>query len=129
MYQVAIRKPLTAFHQLVGGDWGAENQHHSHDYLFELIISGPTLDRHGYLFDIAELRKHFDRAHARYAGKTLNDLEEFKGLNPSVEHFARLFAHRVCEGLVLPGADELTLKLWEDPETWASYRMRLPLLP
>lgn len=129
MYQVAIRKPLTAFHQLIGGDWGKENEHHSHDYVVEVIISGPSLDQHGYLFDIAELRKHVDRVHARYSGKTLNDLEEFKGLNPSVEHFARLFVQQLGKGLVLPGAEEITLQLWEDPETWASYRTRLPLLP
>lgn len=127
MYQVAIRKPLTAFHQLIGGDWGKENEHHSHDYVFEIIIEGPALDQHGYLFDIAELRKHADKAHARYSGSTLNELPEFKGLNPSVEHFARLFAHELCRGLVLPGARELTIKLWEDPETWASFRTPLPL--
>lgn len=127
MYQVAIRKPLTAFHQLIGGDWGKENEHHSHDYVFEIIIEGEALDRHGYLFDIAELRKHADKAHARYSGKTLNELPEFKGLNPSVEHFARLFAHELCDGLALPGTTALTIKLWEDPETWASYRTALPL--
>ena len=127
MYQVAIRKQLTAFHQLIGGDWGDENKHHSHDYVAEFILEGPALDRHGYLFDIAELRTAVERVHARYAGSTLNDLEEFKGLNPSVEHFARLIVERLCRGLVLPGAESITLKLWEDPQTWASYRTSLPL--
>ena len=126
MYQVAIRKPLTAFHQLIGGDWGAENQHHSHDYVVEVIVQGAKLDRHGYLFDIAELRTQVDRVHARYSGATLNSLEEFAGLNPSVEHFARLFMQRLVQALTLPGADSITIKLWEDPETWASYTAPLP---
>lgn len=126
MFQVAIKKPLTAYHQLIGGDWGPENEHHSHDYVVEVILEGPELDRHGYLFDIAELRKHLDRTHARYAGKTLNDLPEFRDQNPSVERFAEYFARELCRGLSLPGATDLTIKLWEDPDTWASYRTRLP---
>lgn len=127
MYQVAIRKPLTAFHQLIGGDFGAENLHHSHDYVVEITVEGRALDGHGYLFDIAELRKHLDRVHARYAGKTLNDFDEFRGLNPSVEHFARLLVQELCKGLALPGVEAMTLKLWEDPETWASFRTPFPL--
>jgi 6-pyruvoyltetrahydropterin/6-carboxytetrahydropterin synthase len=122
MFQVAIKKPLTAFHQLIGGDWGKENEHHSHDYVVEVIVEGSELDRHGYLFDIAELRLHLERVYAHYANKTLNDLPEFQGQNPSVERFAQYFAVELRRGLTLPGVTHLTIKLWEDPDTWASYR-------
>lgn len=126
MYQVSIKKPLTAFHHLVGGDWGRENQHHSHDYVVEVVLEGPGLDGHGYLFDLALLRGALDGAHARYQGADLNELPEFAGLNPSVEHFARLFALHLCRGLRLPGVTSLTLKLWEDPDSWASWRTPFP---
>ncbi len=33
MYRVAVRRRFTAFHHLIGGDWGSENQHHSHQCL------------------------------------------------------------------------------------------------
>lgn len=125
MYQVAIKKELLAFHQLIGGDWGSENEHHSHDYVVEVIVEGPELDKHGYLFDIAELRVHFARVHERYAGKTLNELPEMRGLNPSVERFAQCFASELTRDLRLPGMTHLTIKLWEDPDTWASYRTAL----
>jgi 6-pyruvoyltetrahydropterin/6-carboxytetrahydropterin synthase len=92
----------------------------------EVLVEGPELDRHGYLFDIAELRKHLDRTHARYALKTLNDLPEFSGQNPSVERFAQYFAAELCRGLELPGSTHLTIKLWEDADTWASFRTALP---
>ena len=126
MFRVAIKQELKAYHQLIGGDWGPENEHHSHDYVVEIIVEGPELDRHGYLFDIAELRVHQARVHERYAGKTLNDLPEFAGQNPSVERFAQYFATELMRGLRLPGATELTIKMWEDPDTWASYRTRMP---
>ncbi|MET0385618.1 MAG: 6-carboxytetrahydropterin synthase [Polyangiales bacterium] len=126
MFQVAIKKPLTAFHRLIGGDWGKENEHHSHDYVVEVIIEGAELDRHGYLFDIAELRTHLDRVHARYEQSNLNDLPEFAGQNPSVERFAQYFADQLRNGgLVLPGMTYMTIKLWEDADTWASFRTKL----
>ena len=126
MFRVAIKKDLKAYHQLIGGDWGRENEHHSHDYVVEIIIEAPELDRHGYLFDIAELQKHQARVHERYQGKTLNDLPEFAGQNPSVERFAQYFAAELLKGLRLPGATDLTIKIWEDEDAWASYRTRMP---
>src|SRR5262245_7905061 len=126
MFQVAIQQPLTAFHHLIGGDWGSENQHHSHDYVVEIIVEGEALDRHGYLFDIAELRLHQERVQERYAGANLNELPEFREQNPSVERFAQYYAAELLRGLRLPGATHLTIKIWEDPHTWASYRTRMP---
>jgi 6-pyruvoyltetrahydropterin/6-carboxytetrahydropterin synthase len=126
VFQVAIKQQLTAFHHLIGGDWGSENQHHSHDYAIEIIVEAETLDRHGYLFDIAELRVHQARVHERYAGADLNQLPEFRDQNPSVERFAQYDATESLRGLRLPGATHLTIKIWEDPDTWASYRTRMP---
>lgn len=123
MYQVAIRRSLVSFHQLIGGDWGKENEHHSHDYLVEVVLEGRVLDQHGYLFDIAVLKERVDNVCARYEQKTLNDLEEFKGLNPSLERFAEFFAVRLRERLELKGIDSLKLTLWEDPTAWATYRI------
>ena len=126
MFRVAIKREVTAYHRLIGGDWGRENEHHSHDYAVEIIVEGPELDQHGYLFDIAELRNHESRVHARYSNQNLNELPEFAGQNPSVERFAKYFAEQLLQGLRLPGATHLTIKIWEDPETWASYRTRMP---
>lgn len=125
MYQVAIRKPLTSFHHLIGGDWGSENEHHAHDYTVEVVLEGPRLNHHGYLFDIAELKTKNDAVWARYSNADLNALPEFEGLNPSVEHFARLYAERLRDSLALPGVSELKLTLWEDETAWASYRIVL----
>jgi hypothetical protein len=32
----------------------------------------------------------------------------------------------LLRGLRLPGATHLTIKIWEDTDTWASYRTRMP---
>ena len=65
-----------------GGDWGEENQPHSHHYRMEVVLEGPALDRVGYLFDITLIDQVTDELVGYFAGKTLNDLPEFAGLTP-----------------------------------------------
>ena len=57
MYRVAVRRDFIAQHYLIGGDWGAENQKHSHHYVLELELGGETLDQHNYLVDIVEIER------------------------------------------------------------------------
>jgi 6-pyruvoyltetrahydropterin/6-carboxytetrahydropterin synthase len=66
-----------------------------------------------------------DDLEARYRDALLNDLPEFEGLNPSVEHFARLFGDRVAASLDDPNPTDLTVRIWEDDEAWAAHRRRL----
>ena len=84
MYSVAVKREFVAQHFLIGGDWGAENDWHSHHYQIEVQLRGPTLDRHGYLVDIVDINAHLEALVGRYRDKTLNDLPEFKDLNPSL---------------------------------------------
>ena len=78
MYTVAVKRDFVAQHFLVGGDWGAENQKHSHHYEVEVRLEGASLDEHGYLVDIVEIEQHTDELVAGYRNKTLNHLPEFE---------------------------------------------------
>ena len=123
MYTVAVKRDFVAQHYLIGGDWGAENQWHSHHYQIELQLEGATLDRHGYLVDIVDIERHLGELTARYRDKTLNDLPEFAGLNPSIEHFARILCAALSERITAPNVSGLTVKLWENDIAWAVYRL------
>ncbi len=121
MYTVAVRRDFIAQHYLIGGDWGPENDKHSHHYVVEVRLEGPTLDQHGYLVDIVAIEQALDDLVARYRDHTLNDLPEFAGLNPSLEHFARIWAQALVERLALPTVQRLTVVLWEHEHAWAAY--------
>jgi 6-pyruvoyltetrahydropterin/6-carboxytetrahydropterin synthase len=125
MYQLAVKRDFVAQHYLIGGDWGPENELHSHHYIVEVLLAGEELDQHGYLLDIVDLEARLTSLVGRYRDKTLNDLPEFKGLNPSIEHFTRIFAHQLHDGLAGPNLTGLTIKLWENEIAWASYSMPL----
>jgi 6-pyruvoyltetrahydropterin/6-carboxytetrahydropterin synthase len=122
MYSVSVKRSFTAEHFLVGGDWGAENQPHSHDYQVEVRLEGATLDRHGYLVDIVEIKAQLDALLIYFGKRTLNALPEFQDLNPSLEHFARIFCQSLAERIQAPNLSAITVKLWEDECAWAAYR-------
>ena len=48
MYTLTVKRDFVAQHYLIGGDWGAENEKHSHHYAVELTLEGRELDEHGY---------------------------------------------------------------------------------
>ena len=126
MFEVGVRRKFTAFHQLIGGDWGAENAHHSHDYVLEIICRGDQLDRDEYLFDISVLEKHLERLVDQYSGQSLNHLRGFEGRNPSVELFARVLAQELRPCLVdQPSLASFKVVLWEHAQAWASFQTSL----
>lgn len=123
MYTVAVTRDFVAQHYLIGGDWGAENQRHSHHYRLELQLEGAELNQHGYLVDIVDIEHNLDALVASYRDQTLNDLPEFAGLNPSIEHFSRICCTRLAANIQAPNLTAVTVKLWENEIAWASYRL------
>ncbi len=121
MYTLAVRRDFIARHFLIGGDWGPENFPNSHHYVLELQLEGRELDQHGYLVDIVDVEKHLDELIVHYKEKMLNDLPEFKGLNPSLEHFARIFASSLNEQIKAGNISALKVILWENENAWAAY--------
>ncbi len=122
MYTVAVKRDFVAQHFLIGGDWGAENERHSHHYQLEVQLEGATLDAHGYLVDIVDIEAHLEALVAYYRDRTLNELPEFEGLNPSIEHFARIFCQALSAYIQAPHLRAITVKIWENEIAWAAYR-------
>ena len=114
-----------AQHYLIGGDWGSENERHSHHYRIELRLEGDKLDQHGYLVDIVDVEKHLNELMVRYRDQTLNDLSEFDGLNPSIEHFSRILCEKMAAHIKTSTLTALTVVIWENEIAWASYRQAL----
>lgn len=123
MYTLSVRREFIARHFLTGGDWGPENFPNSHHYVLELHLEGRELDQHGYLVDILDVEKHLDQVTGYYREQMLNDKPEFEGLNPSLEHFARILASSLNTGIRAENLTALTVLLWENASAWASYRI------
>jgi len=122
IYRVAVERDFIGRHWLFGGDWGVENEIHSHHYKVEVQLEGSELDRHGYLVDIVDIEAALDELIAHYRDRTLNELPEFKDLNPSIERLAKLFCEALSVRVHAPNISAITIKIWENQIAWASYR-------
>lgn len=120
MYSLGVRREFIARHFLIGGDWGPENLPNSHHYVLELQLEGKTLDQHGYLVDIVDVEKHLDDVVGMYKEQMLNDCAAFAGLNPSIEHFARILAATLSERIKAKNVSMLKVVLWENDSAWAA---------
>lgn len=124
MYTLAVKRDFIARHFLIGGDWGAENFPNSHHYVLELQLEGKELEQHGYLVDIMDVEKHLDEVVGEYKEKMLNDCPAFAGLNPSIEHFARILATSLSERILAKNISAVKVVLWENESAWAAYSVQ-----
>lgn len=122
MYSLCLQRDFVARHFLVGGDWGDENRPHAHRYRLEVRLEGSELDRHGFLVDLVEFQAAVEAILGRMGEQTLNELPEFAGLNPSLEHFARIVCQELDRSLPRGRLEAVEVRLWEDGSAWASYR-------
>jgi 6-pyruvoyltetrahydropterin/6-carboxytetrahydropterin synthase len=123
VFTLSLSRDFRAWHHLIGGDWGTENEPHSHPYKLELRLEGEKLNEHGYLIDLIDVEKKLDDLLARYREADLNQLPEFAGLNPSLEHFARIASEALFGSLKSQNLTALTVQLWENDNAWASHRL------
>lgn len=125
MYVVAVKREFEAQHFLIGGDWGPENDLHSHNYQVEVQLAGLRLDEHGYLVDIVDIELSLEKIADYYRNRILNDLPEFAGLNPSIENFARIICQKLVDEIKADNISAITVLIWENAIAWASFRQEL----
>ena len=124
MYTVAVVREFVAQHILTAGSGTPEHVWHSHNYRLEVRLEGPALDDRGYLVDITDVEARLDAIVARYRDHTLNDLPELAGLNPSLEHVARVTCETLLTAITGAGIGAMTVRLWESPTAWAACRLQ-----
>jgi 6-pyruvoyltetrahydropterin/6-carboxytetrahydropterin synthase len=91
---------------------------HGHTYEVILIVEGNDLKGPGFLREFCELDAFERHLKTHYDHKTLNDLEEFQGVEPTTEHLAyNLFA---TAKRMFP--DTVEIRVSETKNTWVTYR-------
>ena len=91
---------------------------HGHNYVVAVTVAGEP-DENGVVMDLWALESVVDQAVIDdFDHKMLNvEIPEFKDLNPSVEHIAKVIYDRLAA--VLPKLDKVCV--WETPKTWCEY--------
>jgi len=71
--------------------------------------------------DVCEIEPELDAQVAHFKRKPLNNLSEFKGLNPSLKHFARIFHNALASRIRVEGLTAVSLQIFEDGSIRAGY--------
>ena len=125
MYKLCFKRKFIAQHFLIGGDWGPENNLHSHAYELELRLFGKSLNKHNYLVDLDLVEETLDSVINKFEDKLLNDLPFFKETNPSLELFSRMLTEIIAKDFKGESLEVLEVRLWENDFAWASWEQSL----
>ena len=130
----ACRKAhFNAAHRLYRSDWSDEQNeevfgkcsnpnYHGHNYELIVGLEGDIDPETGYLIDLKILKDHIRTEVEEYLDhKNLNvEVEEFKVLNPTVEHIAIVIYNRLRKKIDLKYDIEITL--YETPRNFVIYK-------
>lgn len=125
MYKLCLKRKFIAQHYLIGGNWGEENNPHSHSYELELRLSGITLDQHNYLTDLVDVENILDQVTGEFKDQLLNKNKSFSNLNPSLELFSRILAEKISKKITGETVESIEVRLWENDFSWASWEQRV----
>jgi 6-pyruvoyltetrahydropterin/6-carboxytetrahydropterin synthase len=121
MYEVTIKKTFSAAHILkeIGGRC---EELHGHNFLVEVSVSAPELNKEGLLIDFRVLKKWTHDILEALDHKYLNEVDYFKDINPSSEQVARLIYDRIAEKAIPRGYVVSRVTVWESENARVSYR-------
>jgi len=120
MYRIGVSAHFSAAHFLDGYEGTCEAVH-GHNYRVEAILEARELNKIGLGMDFRRIKKALDEVLKDLDHRLLNKTTVFEKENPSAENIA----HHIFEALekeLAGGRAELAeIKVWETPDTWASF--------
>ena len=96
MYELSVDSHFAAAHSLRGYN-GVCARLHGHTWKVTATIGVSTLDELGMSIDFKIISMTLDEIVGRFDHQTLNDLDEFRDINPSSENLARLIFELLSE--------------------------------
>ncbi|MGH9475836.1 MAG: 6-carboxytetrahydropterin synthase QueD [Terriglobales bacterium] len=98
MFSITVEETFSSGHALRGYRGKCENPH-GHNYRVRVRVDGTGLNDIGLLYDFKDLKTHLRRETEQWDHQYLNDLEQFRDMNPSAENMARVLFERLREAL------------------------------
>ncbi|MDD5170720.1 MAG: 6-carboxytetrahydropterin synthase QueD [Syntrophales bacterium] len=128
MYEVTIRKTFSAAHVLKESNGQCEDLH-GHNFIVEVSVAGKQLNHEDLLIDFRVLKGWINETLFRLDHKYLNDIEEFRGVNPSSELIAKLFYDELAPKAAALDLDIPRITVWESEDARVTYEKNKILQP
>jgi 6-pyruvoyltetrahydropterin/6-carboxytetrahydropterin synthase len=116
MYEIKVKSGFAAAHNLRHYSGKCERLH-GHNWGVEAVFRYRSLGRDGMAVDFREAKKALGRAIEQFDHSYLNDLDDFKRLNPTSENTARAIFDRIRK----ENARIYSVAVWENESSCATY--------
>lgn len=124
MFELKVKSHFAGAHQLTMVGQKCENLH-GHNWNVEVCVTGDKLNSAGVLADFGDIKKAVRKVvDEELDHKFLNDLEMFKGVQPTSERIAIYIAERVQSILSQELSEEVRVSkvmAWESDDACATY--------
>ncbi|MBI4712398.1 MAG: 6-carboxytetrahydropterin synthase QueD [Planctomycetes bacterium] len=119
-YELIVKSHFSAAHNL--RNYRGKCEHlHGHNWSVDVTLTGRKLDKTGMLVDFKVLKGYLKSVLDRYDHAYLNELPDFKRVNPTTENIAYLL-HKKLQTLLRPKGLKVTkVCVWESPECGSCY--------
>ncbi len=120
MYEITITKSFAAAHLLkdIGGKC---EELHGHNFVVDVSLAAPQLNKEGLLIDFRILKEWTDEILTGLDHTYLNDHPYFRNVNPSAENLARFIYDRMTEKAHPNQVEVSRVTVWESENARASY--------
>ena len=123
MYELIVKGHFSSAHRVRGYKGKCEHLH-GHNWLVEVTLRKGSLDRLGMVMDFKDIKKILNDMLDGYDHKYLNELPDFKRVNPTTENIARLLAGKLQKQLKPTGVKVVRVNVWESEQSGACYVVR-----
>lgn len=120
MFELKVINHFSAAHQLKLVAAKCENLH-GHNWKIEVCVKGEKLNDACVIMDFGMIKKNVSEIMTSLDHKFLNELEWFKGANPSSEIIAMKIAHELQKKINDPLVKVSSVTAWESDDACATY--------
>ena len=120
MYEVTIETSFSAAHRLRRYRGKCENLH-GHNWKVAVSVVSDKLNKSGMVIDFQELKELTWSVLKKLDHQYLNDLLEFKKVNPTSENIAKFLYSKLKGKVKKRGANLHRVKLWENEGSSVSF--------
>ncbi len=120
MNTIGVQVEFSAAHHHKGADEACQKIH-GHNYRLEVRLSSPRLEN-GMVMDFRLVRSAAREAIKEWDHSLLNEIEDFKGMEPTTENISRVLYEKLSEKFSGEEARLEEVRVWEKWDCWASWR-------
>lgn len=120
MFELKIKSDFSSAHRLYDYNGQCEN-FHGHNWKVYVTVKRTALDAAGMVIDFKELLDIIDEFLSKLDHQYLNELEFFKGLNPTSENVALIIYNNIAGRIEAKSVKVAKVEVYEEDHSSAAY--------